>query len=114
MIPVALPPSAANIKFTGFITWREGLAFSISHIARHFGREVVQRRWDVIQSVHIGGMADFFSIYFMLQFPIWWAYAGSFAAALVASVTAIYCAVGRITLAATGRSILPQSGADAS
>lgn len=49
---------------------------------------------------------------FLLQFPIWWAYAASFAAAVVASITAIYCAVGRVVLAATGRSILPASGAD--
>lgn len=47
---------------------------------------------------------------FLLQFPIWWAYAASFTAALVASLTAIYCAAGRLTLAATGRSILPASG----
>ncbi|SHH20653.1 Tripartite ATP-independent transporter, DctQ component [Marivita hallyeonensis] len=50
---------------------------------------------------------------FLLQFPIWWAYAASFVAALVASVTAIFCAIGRVTLAATGRSILPASGSDA-
>lgn len=50
---------------------------------------------------------------FLLQFPVWWAYAASFAAALVASVTALYCSVGRVTYAATGRSILPASGADA-
>jgi TRAP-type C4-dicarboxylate transport system permease small subunit len=50
---------------------------------------------------------------FLLQFPIWWAYAASFAAAFVASVTALYCSVGRVTYAATGRSILPVSGADA-
>jgi len=49
---------------------------------------------------------------FLLQFPIWWAYAASFGAALVASVTAIYCAAGRVILAATGRLILPASGAD--
>ncbi|MCK0149215.1 TRAP transporter small permease [Marivita sp. S6314] len=50
---------------------------------------------------------------FLLQFPIWWAYAASLAAAVVASITALYCAVGRVTFAATGRSILPASGADA-
>jgi TRAP-type C4-dicarboxylate transport system permease small subunit len=50
---------------------------------------------------------------FLLQFPIWWAYGASFVAALVASVTALYCSVGRVTYAATGRSILPASGADA-
>ena len=51
---------------------------------------------------------------FLLQFPIWWAYAASFVAALVASVTAIYCSIGRVAQAATGRAILPPSGADAS
>lgn len=50
---------------------------------------------------------------FLLQFPVWWSYAASFVAALVASVTALYCSVGRVTYAATGRSILPASGADA-
>ncbi len=49
---------------------------------------------------------------FLLQFPIWWAYAASLAAAVVASITGVYCAVGRVTLAATGRSILPATGAD--
>lgn len=49
---------------------------------------------------------------FLLQFPIWWAYAASFAAAVVASITGVYCAVGRVNLAATGRSILPATGAD--
>lgn len=48
---------------------------------------------------------------FLLQFPIWWAYAASFVAAVVASITAVYCALGRVLLAATGRSILPESGA---
>lgn len=50
---------------------------------------------------------------FLLQFPIWWAYAASFVASVVASITAIYCAVGRVTFAATGRSILPAGGEDA-
>lgn len=50
---------------------------------------------------------------FLLQFPIWWAYAASFLAALVASVTAIYCAVARVVFAATGRSLLPDGGASA-
>ena len=51
---------------------------------------------------------------FLLQFPIWWAYAASFVAACVASITAIYCATGRVTFAATGRTLLPASGADGS
>jgi TRAP-type C4-dicarboxylate transport system permease small subunit len=49
---------------------------------------------------------------FLLQFPIWWAYAASFVAALVASLTAVFCAVGRVVQAATGRNILPANGAE--
>src|SRR6056297_1936457 len=49
---------------------------------------------------------------FLLQFPIWWAYAASLVAAVVASLTAVYCAVGRVLRAATGRDILPASGAE--
>ena len=42
-----------------------------------------------------------------LQFPVWWAYAFSFAAGLVACVVAIYCAVARIAEALGCRDILP-------
>jgi TRAP-type C4-dicarboxylate transport system permease small subunit len=80
--------------------------------------------WDVILTLVIllitwrlgAGLADKFAngeTTFLLQFPIWWSYAASFAAAVVASVTAIYCSVGRVTYAVTGRSILPSTGADA-
>ncbi|WP_299788306.1 TRAP transporter small permease subunit [uncultured Marivita sp.] len=80
--------------------------------------------WDVVLTLVIllitwrlgAGLADKFGngeTTFLLQFPIWWSYAASFAAAVVASVTAIYCSVGRVTYAVTGRSILPPSGADA-
>lgn len=33
---------------------------------------------------------------FLLQFPVWWAYALSFFAAVVAGLVGIYCAVGRV------------------
>ncbi|RYH12431.1 TRAP transporter small permease [Tropicimonas sp. IMCC6043] len=46
---------------------------------------------------------------FLLQFPVWWAYAASFVAALTASIVAIYCAVARILDIVTGRSHLPHS-----
>ena len=46
---------------------------------------------------------------FLLQFPIWWAYAASFAAALVAALVAIYCAGARLIEALTSRRILPYS-----
>src|SRR6056297_130543 len=80
--------------------------------------------WDVVLALAIllitwrlsAGLADKYAngeTTFLLQFPVWWSYAASFMAALVASVTAIYCSLGRVTLAATGRSILPDPGADA-
>lgn len=42
-----------------------------------------------------------------LQFPVWWAYALSFAAGLVACIVAVYCALMRVTEALTGHAILP-------
>ncbi|MGX9350066.1 TRAP transporter small permease [Shimia sp. W99] len=46
---------------------------------------------------------------FLLQFPVWWAYALSFSAAVVASITAIYCAIARVLELVTGRKYLPMS-----
>jgi TRAP-type C4-dicarboxylate transport system permease small subunit len=43
-----------------------------------------------------------------LQFPVWWAYAVCVGAAVIASITAIYCACARLIEAATGRMILPE------
>lgn len=43
-----------------------------------------------------------------LQFPVWWAYAASCAAAVVACLTALYCAYARVTEAITNQDILPQ------
>ena len=42
-----------------------------------------------------------------LQFPVWWAYAASFAAGVVACITAVYCALARIAEALRGTPILP-------
>ncbi len=42
-----------------------------------------------------------------LQFPVWWAYAASFAAGIVACIIAVYSAVMRVGEALTGRNILP-------
>ncbi|SDJ17115.1 TRAP transporter small permease [Aliiruegeria lutimaris] len=48
-------------------------------------------------------------ITFLLQFPVWWAYAASFVAAVTASIVAIYCAIARILDVVTGGSHLPHS-----
>ncbi|MCA0873242.1 TRAP transporter small permease [Seohaeicola saemankumensis] len=46
---------------------------------------------------------------FLLQFPVWWAYAASFAAACVASLVSLYCAAARLGEAITGRALMPYS-----
>ena len=43
-----------------------------------------------------------------LQFPVWWGYAASFAAGVVACLTAVYCAVMRIREALADRALLPR------
>ena len=44
-----------------------------------------------------------------LQFPVWWAYAASFAASVVTCIVAVYCAATRLRESATGQSILPET-----
>ncbi len=44
---------------------------------------------------------------FILQFPVWWGYAASFCAAVVAAVVGLYMAAIRIRECATGKEILP-------
>lgn len=43
---------------------------------------------------------------FLIQFPVWWAYAASFAGAVVAAIVGVYVAFVRIYEFATGRIIL--------
>ena len=43
---------------------------------------------------------------FLLQFPVWWAYAASLVGATVAAIVGIYVALVRLIEAVTGRSIL--------
>ena len=43
-----------------------------------------------------------------LQFPVWWAYAASFAASVVTCIVGVYCAVMRVGESLSGRHILPQ------
>lgn len=42
-----------------------------------------------------------------LQFPVWWGYAASFGASVLACLVAVYCALARVATAVTGRSYLP-------
>lgn len=42
-----------------------------------------------------------------LQFPVWWAYAASFAAGTISCIVAVFCAVVRLTEAVRNKNILP-------
>ncbi len=44
---------------------------------------------------------------FYLEFPIWWAYAVSLVAAIVAAIVSIYVAIMRVVESATGNRVLP-------
>ncbi len=44
---------------------------------------------------------------FILQFPVWWAYAASMVAALVASLVAVYCAAMRVAEAVQQKQLMP-------
>lgn len=48
---------------------------------------------------------------YLIQFPIWWAYAAALGGAVVAALTACFVAAVRLTEAVTGASILPEEGA---
>lgn len=58
------------------------------------------------------GMQDkmrYGEITYLLQFPIWWAYALSLVAAIGAAIVAVYCACARVLTLITGRTYLPQT-----
>ncbi len=44
---------------------------------------------------------------FLLQFPVWWAYALSLVGAVIAAIVSVYLALMRIGEAATGRRLVP-------
>ncbi|MFK7762019.1 MAG: TRAP transporter small permease [Roseobacter sp.] len=57
-----------------------------------------------VQRYHGNGETTLF-----LQYPLWWSYAASFAASVVACFVALYCAAMRVWEAATSRALLPQA-----
>ena len=49
---------------------------------------------------------------YLIQFPIWWAYAGALVGAVVSAFVAIYVAVVRVAELVSGAVILPTEGAE--
>ena len=49
---------------------------------------------------------------FLLQFPIWWAYAASFSGAVIAAIISFYMAIIRILEAFSGQQMLPENESD--
>ncbi|PJE29055.1 TRAP transporter small permease [Pseudooceanicola antarcticus] len=47
---------------------------------------------------------------FLLQFPVWWAFAASFAAAVMAALVSSFTAAARVWEMLTGASVLPEFG----
>lgn len=74
--------------------------------------EVVLTAVLILISVQLfGGVQRYYSngeTTLFLQFPVWWAYAASFAASVVTCIVAVYCAAMRVRESLTGQSILPQ------
>lgn len=53
------------------------------------------------------------SLTFILQFPVWWAYAAAMVPAVMVSVVAVWMAIVRVAEAVTDRSLIPETaGAD--
>jgi len=88
------------------------------------GNRVLVTFWDILFALMLiliawrlyEGMAGKFrngQTTFLLQFPIWWAYAASFAASVVAALTGIYVAALRVIGIVTGRHVLPVTGGSA-
>ncbi|QKV20082.1 TRAP transporter small permease [Oricola thermophila] len=46
---------------------------------------------------------------YLLQFPIWWAYAASFFASVCAAIVGVYCAAARVASLVTGKHYLPHT-----
>ncbi len=67
---------------------------------------IAWRLWDGMLSKKQYGETTF-----LIQFPIWWAYAASLVGACVAALVGTYMAGVRMAEAATGRDIVPEDGA---
>lgn len=46
---------------------------------------------------------------FLIQFPVWWAYALSLSAAVIASIVSIYCAAARVNEFLSGKTLTPEA-----
>jgi TRAP-type C4-dicarboxylate transport system permease small subunit len=79
--------------------------------------------WEVVLAAVIlliiwrlyGGLERYFGngeTTLFLQFPVWWSYALSFGAGVVACIVAVYCAFARIREALGNRDILPSEHGD--
>lgn len=85
-----------------------------------FVTRFLQTLWEVVMSAVLiliavqlfKGMVEKFhngQTSFLLEFPIWWAYAASFCAALIAVGVGLYVAGARVVEMTSGRAILPGS-----
>lgn len=107
------------------ITQLHGAHASVDIFTRGFGEKVnrgLSALWAVLfaavliliaRQLWLGTQdkAQYGETTFLIQFPIWWAYAASLAGAVIAALTACYVAAVRVAEAMTGQPILPDEGA---
>lgn len=81
---------------------------------------LLQTLWEIVLTAVIilltvqlfDGMMDKYNrgqTTFLLEYPVWWAYAASFAVAVLSSLVGVYCAVARVIELVSRRNILPGS-----
>lgn len=83
-----------------------------THFLKVFWELVLTAAFLLICAQLFGGVQRYFGngeTTLFLQYPLWWSYAASFAASVIACFVAVYCATMRVWEAATGRALLPQA-----
>ena len=78
----------------------QGLGPRVNHALSTFWSVVMAVVMVLITWRLFAGMQDkirYNETSYLIQFPIWWAYAASFAAAIAASIVSLYCAAMRLT-----------------
>lgn len=66
------------------------------------------RLWEGLQSKLSNGQTTF-----IVELPVWWGYAASFAACAIAMLVAVFCALSRVMALFTGNDSLPEADMNA-
>lgn len=121
----------AGMAFTIFaflpITQLRGGHASVDILTARFGagaNRILSALWSVLFAAVLiliavqlwqgtAAKARFGETTFLIQFPVWWAYAAALGGACVAALVSVYVAAVRVVEAVTGEVILPAEGSEA-